>query len=81
MNDRNRLQWRCWRGIRELDLLLQRFLEHAYNRLSHEDKWMFEYLLDQNDPDLLAWLMGNSDPPQENTRRLVAEIRATALNR
>ena len=80
MNDHNRLQWRCRRGIRELDLLLRRFLEQGYERLSHEDKWMFEYLLDQNDPDLLAWLMGNSDPPQENTRRLVADIRATVLN-
>ncbi len=80
MNDRNRLQWRCRRGIRELDLLLRRFLEQGYDRLSHEDKWMFEYLLDQNDPDLLGWLMGNSDPPQENTRRLVADIRATVLN-
>ena len=80
MNDRNRLQWRCRRGIRELDLLLRRFLEHGYDRLSHEDKRMFECLLDQNDSDLLAWLMGNSDPLEENTRRLVAEIRATALN-
>ena len=80
MNDRNRLQWRCRRGIRELDLLLRRFLEQGYDRLSHEDKRMFEYLLDQNDPDLLAWLMGNSDPPQGNTWRLVAEIRATVLN-
>jgi antitoxin CptB len=80
MNDRNRLQWRCRRGIRELDLLLWRFLEHGYDRLSHEDKRMFEYLLDQNDPDLLAWLMGNSDPLEENTRRLVADIRATVLN-
>jgi antitoxin CptB len=80
MNDRNRLQWRCRRGIRELDLLLRRFLEHGYDRLSHEDKRMFEYLLDQNDPDLLAWLMGNSDPLEENTRRLVADIRAAVLN-
>jgi antitoxin CptB len=80
MNDRNRLQWRCRRGIRELDLLLRRFLEHGYDRLSHEDKRMFEYLLDQNDPDLLAWLIGNSDPLEENTRRLVADIRAAVLN-
>ena len=80
MNDRNRHQWRCRRGIRELDLLLRRFLEQGYDRLSHEDKRMFEYLLDQNDPDLLAWLMGNSDPPQKNTRRLVADIRAAVLN-
>lgn len=80
MNDRNRLQWRCRRGIRELDLLLWRFLEHGYDWLSHEDKRIFEYLLDQNDPDLLAWLMGNSDPLEENARRLVADIRATVLN-
>jgi antitoxin CptB len=79
MNDRNRLQWRCRRGIRELDLLLRRFLEHEYDRLSHEDKRMFDYLLDQNDLDPLAWLMGNSDPLEENMQRLVAEIRATAF--
>jgi succinate dehydrogenase flavin-adding protein (antitoxin of CptAB toxin-antitoxin module) len=41
---------------------------------------MFEHLLDQSDPDLLAWLMGNSDPLEENARRLVADIRATVLN-
>ena len=77
--DRNRLRWRCRRGTRELDLLLQHFLEHGYDRLSEEDKRMFERLLDQNDPDLLAWLMGNSDPPEENIQRLVAEIRTTAF--
>ncbi|HEX2245077.1 MAG TPA: succinate dehydrogenase assembly factor 2 [Gammaproteobacteria bacterium] len=80
MNDRNRHQWRCRRGIRELDLLLRRFLEQGYDRLSHEEKRMFEHLLDQSDPDLLAWLMGNSDPLEENARRLVADIRATVLN-
>ncbi len=77
MNGRNRLRWRCRRGIRELDLLLQSFLDTRYEQLSQEDQRIFELLLDQDDPDLLAWLMGNRMPREEDMQRLVAKIRAT----
>lgn len=77
MNGRNRLRWRCRRGVRELDLLLSRFLDARYDQLSAEDQRIFELLLDQNDPDLLAWLMGNRVPQEKDMQRLVAEIRRT----
>ena len=77
MNDRNRLRWRCRRGVRELDLLLSRFLDTRYDQLSQDGKKYFELFLNQSDPDLLAWLMGNRVPQEEDMQRLVAEIRRT----
>jgi folate-binding protein YgfZ len=77
MNDRNRLRWRCRRGVRELDLVLQGFLDARYDLLSIEDRRAFDLLLDQQDPDLLAWLVGNCVPQEKDMQRLIAEIRTT----
>ncbi|MFZ1712954.1 MAG: succinate dehydrogenase assembly factor 2, partial [Nitrosomonas sp.] len=34
MNEVNRIRWRCRRGMLELDIVLQRFLDNQYARLS-----------------------------------------------
>lgn len=65
MNDLSRLRWRCRRGIREMDLLLQEFLDASYPGLSPTERLAFEQMLDEADLDLLAWISGRADPPPD----------------
>ena len=59
----NQLRWRCRRGMRELDLILTRFLDQEFVALSGEERHRFAAFLDSADPDLYAWLLGRELPP------------------
>lgn len=63
--EKKRLQWKCRRGMLELDWLLQRFLEREFDLLSSDQKRKFDELLDQSDPDLYSWLIDQIKPPRE----------------
>jgi antitoxin CptB len=65
-----RLRWRCRRGLLELDLWLQRFLDAVPDSLSEEECAAFEALLEEADSDLLAWLEGRQDVPAEHVHML-----------
>jgi antitoxin CptB len=71
-----RLRWRCRRGMRELDRLLCWYLDARYAGADDVEKAAFSTLLEQQDPDLWAWLSGRDVPPQPHWRRIVDEIRA-----
>ena len=49
----NRLRWQCRRGLLELDLVLERFLERHGEHLHGEQLACFEILLEYTDNDLL----------------------------
>ncbi|MGE3771593.1 MAG: succinate dehydrogenase assembly factor 2 [Gammaproteobacteria bacterium] len=74
-----RMQWRCRRGLRELDLVFGRFLEQGFDTLPAEELGAFERLLDQNDLDLYDWLLGRSLPPSEEFRRLIARLNGRSV--
>lgn len=76
MNDQSRLLWRCRRGIREMDLLLERFLLNHYPLLSDEEKNIFDSLLDETDPDLMNWIMGRTKPENQAYLPLLAKLRS-----
>ena len=74
--DLKRLRWRCRRGTRELDRLLQQWVdEHAASAdartLEH-----FSLLLDAQDPELWDWLIGRQNPDDPRLLELIHEIRA-----
>ena len=71
-----RLRWRCRRGMRELDQLLGWYLETRYPLADDAAKAAFSTLLEQQDPELWAWLLGRSQPEDVSWRRIVDEIRA-----
>jgi antitoxin CptB len=58
MDQLARLKWQCRRGTKELDLLLQRYLETDYLLADEEEKAQFVELLALEDDELLAVLMG-----------------------
>jgi antitoxin CptB len=59
---RERIAWRCRRGMRELDLMLLRWLEERYEGASPAQRAQFEALLDLPDPQLAAWLLQGVAP-------------------
>jgi antitoxin CptB len=71
----SRLRWRCRRGMRELDELLVRYLEHDYGASSARERAAFERLLELQDPELLGYLVGRQTPPGEDQQHVVARLR------
>lgn len=59
-----RLRWRCRRGVKELDVLLTRFLDDGYADLSAAERATFEALLELPDPELAAYCLGQLPPPE-----------------
>ena len=72
-----RLRWRARRGMRELDTVLQSFVENVVASLSPAELARFEQILDLPDPDLFAYLTGRSAPPDPDIARLIERIRAS----
>lgn len=52
-----RLRWQCRRGMLELDLVLQAFLDKNYLNLTPEDQDRFEQLLTYSDQALYSYLI------------------------
>ena len=74
MGDLDRIRWRCRRGLLELDLVLEGFLERGYGRLDAGQRRLFNELLEQPDNDLLDLALGRSEP-EPRYRALVALLR------
>jgi antitoxin CptB len=72
-----RLKWRCRRGMRELDAVLQAFLQSAYAALGDDDKSRFEAILDLPDPELYGYLAGRLEPQDRSIAALIGRIRAS----
>lgn len=75
MTQGSSLIWRCRRGIKEMDLLLQRFIETRFHKLSEQEKLAFAELLDQQDPDIMDWILERSVPPTDTLKIAVKLIR------
>lgn len=73
-----RLRWRCRRGMLELDLMLQRYLEQQGPNPDATELNAFEALLEFPDHELCQWLLGNGHPPEKRLGSVVAAIRRAA---
>jgi antitoxin CptB len=72
----DRLKWKCRRGLLELDLVLERFLESEGRMLSEDDIAMLGELLEQPDNDLWDLVIGRSDRVDARLRGILARLRA-----
>ena len=72
--DDKQIHWRMRRGMRELDVLMQRYFQQHYQGASAADKACFVDLLAQEDPDIWRWVMGYAEPPDEFAA-LIATLR------
>jgi len=57
MSDKSKLRWQCRRGMRELDILLERYLENSYAASDSAEKSAFWQLLTLSDPELAGYLL------------------------
>ncbi len=74
--EKSRVRWHCRRGMKELDVLLERFMITDYDYLSAAEHRGLCHLLDQIDPDLYAMIMGLKPPENDTEARLLKRIRA-----
>ncbi|TDI76088.1 MAG: succinate dehydrogenase assembly factor 2 [Betaproteobacteria bacterium] len=52
MKELDRVRWRCKRGMLELDIVLQRFVDKHYTQLNETELQQFDTLLNLPDNDL-----------------------------
>lgn len=79
MNDEahlRKLRWRCRRGMRELDQLLERWLDLGWRQSSDEERATFLRLLASEDDRLWRWFLGHEVPPDAGLHALIERIRA-----
>ena len=53
------------RGLQELDLVFTPFVELRFSKLNQEDKVSFLELLENNDMDLMDWIINEKPTPRE----------------
>lgn len=73
-----RRRWRCRRGIKEMDVLLERFLTRSYPNLDAGEQGLFEKLLEEADLDLYGWIMERAEPGNPDYLPLVEGLRRAA---
>ena len=74
---RDRLQWKCRRGLLELDLVLSQFLERQVAAMSAVELAAFDELLDYPDTELWDVVSGRSDRFDPRLDAVVSRLRAT----
>ncbi len=74
MEELARLKWQCRRGTKELDFLLNRYLETGYLVADQGERDLFVELLGLGDDVLVGVLMGNLKPEANELAGLVSKI-------
>ena len=70
-----KLRWRCRRGMRELDQLLERWLEREWRQSPTAQREVFLQLLDTEDDKLWRWFLGHEVAADVEVAALVERIR------
>jgi antitoxin CptB len=73
-SEAGRLLWRCRRGTKELDVLLERYLRQAYPGAPEAERAAFARILDLPDPLLSDYLFGHAVPDDPELAQLTARI-------
>lgn len=80
INANTDIRWQCRRGMLELDLLLNNFVDKNYQALTLQQNQSFELLLSYPDQTLLDLLLGNSMSSDPEISDLVRLIQSTSFN-
>lgn len=71
----NDLLWNCRRGMKELDVAIERFMATKYKSLTIDQKEVFSDLLKTDDGELFAWLIGSYDPEDDSFKAMIKLLR------
>lgn len=72
----NQLRWACRRGLLELDLLLNTYMDRVYAQLTDREKRQFISLLDMQDQEMYEMLSGKTSPNDKHLAELLEKIRS-----
>lgn len=75
--EKSRILWRCRRGIKEMDIVLQDFIKDSYDELNNENKSAFSKLLEEQDLDILNWILGKDKPEDATLIEIIKKIRSS----
>jgi antitoxin CptB len=70
-----RIRWHCRRGMLELDLVLNAFVERHLDRLDASRLAAFQGLLARTDPELLDLVMGRAEGRGDGECQVLALMR------
>ena len=68
------LLWNCRRGMKELDVAIERFMATKFDQLSEEQKLVFYEILKTDDGEFFAWLIGSYEPEQDNFKQIISML-------
>ena len=74
MGDLKKLLWQCRRGTKELDMLTRKFLDTHYYSADPELRRAFESMLEMQDTELYALLIGSQTSYDHNINKVVKII-------
>lgn len=69
-----KLLWRCRRGMKELDVLMVRYVEEAYFTVSGNQQKAFDALLLMQDPDLYSLIIGKTKHDDKDVMHVVTTL-------
>jgi antitoxin CptB len=76
--DFGRLRWACRRGIRELDVLLTRYIDERFRDAPAAEQDAFRRLLETQNPVIYAYCLGREAAPNPEMHSLIQRILAGA---
>ncbi len=83
MTELSKLKLRCRRGIRELDIVLNKYLDEHFEILDEHEKndfnAAFKELLKLEDVTLYSMLLGNVEPLTPEQERVLHQLRQLYL--
>lgn len=79
--EKARIKWACRRGMLELDVVVMPFYEECFNELTEKEQQDFASLLECDDPDLFAWIMGHGRSDNLTHAAMVDKIVAHNLSK
>ncbi len=79
---RKRMLYRCWhRGTQEMDLILGNFANENLHKYDEKQLDDFEKLMDEQDTDLLKWILGQEPTPSDVDRGIIDLLIKSQLER
>lgn len=70
----NRIRWAARRGMLELDLVLEPFVQSRYRDLDEADRARFQALMLCEDQDLFGWFLRREQPDDGELAAIVRKI-------
>jgi antitoxin CptB len=73
-NDHQRMRWASRRGMLELDLVLEPFVDTVYPTLGESDRACYQRLMACEDQELYSWFLGRELPEDPALAAIVRRI-------